>query len=83
VQLWDFFFKLKKKAKPILRMDEAALSFLYCLVWVCLAVAWLREEAKEQQVSFIRWLPSLIWGGLSHRLPLWPRTRWRWRSVLL
>lgn len=42
MQLWDFLvvvFCLIKKAKPILRMDEAALSFLYCLVWVCLAVA--------------------------------------------
>lgn len=58
MQLWDFFFVvvfcLIKKAKPILRMDEAALSFLYCLVWVCLAVAWLHEEAKEHQVSFIQ-----------------------------
>lgn len=35
-------------------MEEAALSFLYCVVWVCLAVAWLHEEAKEQHVSFIR-----------------------------
>lgn len=50
-------------------MAEATISFLYCLVWVCLAVAWSMKSQKSSKSPLYSDCPHLLQGIFGTKCP--------------